>query len=237
MRNLLGILIFIWSMTLEASLLDHLQRASLGDYIVTAQGKNLTLLHIYSKKDQILTIEEITVPANCRKIGTGGWKGWVSQNAPGHTAWILYSLNLQTGQLLSSYSVMRQAKQDISSANNFLTTLLNLQLEPIPPRKRKKLGASFQIWQPKMVVEGKTIPGVQFDAWSTHWPKDQTELSERSIDVYVPHESDKYPSYFPYWLEISGLVGSAKVRIIDSGKGMESPAKIKPEVKGNHGSI
>lgn len=231
MRVFLIFLVFISGAILEASLLDNLQRAKAGDYIVTAQGKNYTLLHIYSKKENLLTIEEVSAPSNCLKNLSGAWKNWIAQKAPGHTAWVIYSLDLKTGKMVSSYSVMRQTPLDTSGANNFLTTLLNLHLEPIPLKKRKKLGASFTPWQPKMVVEGKTIPGVQFDAWRTEWPKDTTELSERSIDVYVPQESDKYPSYFPYWLEISGLVGSAKVRIIDSGSEMSSPASFNPEAK------
>lgn len=231
MHKFFIILFFICSAILEGSLLENMQKARPGDFIVTAQGKSLTLLHIYAKKDNNLTIEEISAPSSCVKSAPGIWKTWISQRAPGHTAWVLYTIDLKTGKLLSSYSVMRQAKQDVASANNFLTTLLNLKLELIPPRQRKKLGASFSLWQPKMVVEGKTIPGVQFDAWRTQWPKDQTDLSERTIDVYIPHESEKYPSYFPYWLEISGLVGSAKVRIIDSGTGITSPASFYTEAK------
>lgn len=231
MRIFLMILFLLCTHALEGSLLENLQRGKTGDYIVTAQGKNFTLLHLYNKQGQILTIEEVTAPLASLKQGPGVWKTWISQKAPGHTAWVLYSIDLNTGKLVSSYSVMRQARQEVSGANSFLTTLLNLKLEPIPPRKRKKIGTSFKLWQPKMVVDGKTIPGVEFDAWRTQWPKDQTDLANKTIDVYVPHESDRYPSYFPYWLEISGLVGSAKVRIIDSGSGMVSPAQIKVETK------
>jgi hypothetical protein len=54
--------------------------------------------------------------------------------------------------------------------------------------------------------------------------KRQHRTSGKSIEVYVPHENNKYPSYFPYWLQISGLISNAKVRIIDSGTGMISPA-------------
>jgi hypothetical protein len=72
-------------------------------------------------------------------------------------------------------------------------------------------------------VDGNNIPAVPFEAWQTHWPKDGTDLSGKSIEVYVPQENDKYPSYFPYWLQISGMVGNAKVRIVDSGSYMNSP--------------
>lgn len=229
MNIVLFFLMLLLGNFLEASLLDNLQKGKAGDYIVTAQGRNFTLLHLYDKKEGILTIEEITAPQTALKQGPGVWKKWVSEKAPGHTAWVLYGIDLKNGKIAFSYSVPRETFLPIGHANSFLTTLLNLQLHPIPPAKRKKLGASFKLWQPKMVVEGVTIPGVEFDAWRTLWPKDETDLSHKTIDVYIPHESEKYPSYFPYWLEISGLIGSAKVRIIDSGTGMISPAKINPE--------
>ena len=74
-----------------------------------------------------------------------------------------------------------------------------------------------------MIVEGQVVPGVEFNAWRTRWIKDDSELSGKVIDIYLPKDADKHLSYFPYWLQISGVVGKAKVRIIDSGLGLRSP--------------
>jgi hypothetical protein len=220
---LLSLLLFN---TATAALLDNLQQAQKGDYIVTAQGKNLTLLHIYDRQDKRLTIEEITAPSKPVQASFCSWKLWVQQRAPYNTSWVIYVVDLNTGKMLSYFSLTRNAWMDIHQADNFLTTLLNLNLQPILPKNRKKIGNSRKLWQPRMVTEGQEIPGVEFDAWRTTWPKDQTELSGKTVDVYLPQQSAKYPSYFPYWLEISGFVGNAKIRIIDSGKGMQSPAQV-----------
>lgn len=215
----------------EMYLRDNLRRAKPGDYIVTAQNKTYTLLHIHSKVGDTLTIEEITVPANRIPQYDFYWKTWVSQNAPCNTSWVMYAINLQTGEMLEFYSFTKNGWYDLSQADNILSTLLNLKLSYIPPEQRKKVGPPpvdgsrdwRSTWQPRMVVDGEPINGVAFDGWRTHWPKDGSELSGKAIEVYVPHENDKYPSYFPYWLQISGVIGKAKVRIIDSGTEMESP--------------
>lgn len=211
---------------------DNLKRAQKGDYIVTAQNKSYTILHIYDRTPSILTIEEITVPAQ-RMHGTfTSWKEWILEKAPGNTSWVMYTLDLANAQMLKYYSLTKRAWYDMSKANNFLTTLLNLRLEWVPYDQRRKVGKKPSLfnsedrrplWQPRLVVDGQEIQGVPFEAWQTHWPKDGSELSGKSIEVYVPRENEKYPSYFPYWLQISGMIGNAKVRIVDSGSGMHSP--------------
>lgn len=216
------LLLFLTFAPASAALLSNLQRAQKGDYIVTAQGKNITLLHIYDVKDNVLTIEEITAPA--QRVQCTPWKQWIRQNAPYNTSWVMYAVDLKTGKMLQYYSLTKNAWYDMQQADSFLTTLLNLDLQPIPDKYRKKMGNSRKFWQPRMIVEGQEIPGVEFAALRTTWPKDRTDLAGKTVDVYLPQQSEKYPAYFPYWLEISGFVGNAKIRIIDSGKGMTSPA-------------
>lgn len=212
---------------------DNLKRAQKGDYIVTMQSKSYTLLHIYNKGENELTIEEITVPTSRIDTKNFSWKEWVKQGAPYNTAWVMYVVNLNSGQMRDFFSFTKNEWCDLSKADNFLSTLLNLRLQFIPPSERRKVGPPppttvpdrRRLWQPQMVVDGQTVEGVAFDAWRTHWPKDGGQLSGKLIEVFVPEENDKYPSYFPYWLQISGLVGKAKVRIIDSGTALESPMK------------
>jgi len=228
MRNLFFSLFLLFTAMTEASLLDNLRRANKGDYIVTAQGKSYTLLHIYDRKDNILTIEEITAPMRQIQRLKKPWKEWIMQGAPNNTAWVMYAVDLNNGKMLAYYSLTKQEMYDLSQADSFLTTLLNLKLQPIPYADRRKTGLPIQsnrpLWHPQMVVEGRPIPNVEFDAWRTQWPKDNSDLSGKEIEVYIPNENSKYPSYFPYWLEISGVIGNAKIRIVDSGSGMDSPA-------------
>lgn len=211
---------------------ENLKKAHKNDYIVTAQNKNYTLFHIYDIKDDFIIIEEITVPMHRFPRGMGSWKQWLNLRAPNNTSWVMYSINLKTAQMMAFYSLTKNAWFDVNKNNNFLTTLLNLRLEEIPEDNRKRVGFPplpgmtdrRPFWQPRMVVDGQEIQDVSFNAWTTHWPKDGSDLADKTIEVYVPIENSKYPSYFPYWLQISGIIGSAKIRIIDSGSNMMSPA-------------
>jgi len=219
----------------ELQLRDNLTKAQPGDYLVTAQNKNFTVLLIRSKDANYLSVEEITVPSS--KISTSpsfSWRQWIEKGAPGNSSWLLYYIYLPNGAIQQTYSFSRRELVSVPQSQNFLTTLLNLQLSPIPDKERKKVGPApssdsldrRSFWQPKLVSEGQVIPGVVFDGWRTRWPKDGSELSGRLIEVFLPRDSTKYPAYFPYWLQISGMIGKAKVRIVDSGKNLYSPAKL-----------
>lgn len=211
---------------------DNLAKARNGDYITTIQGKNYTLLHIYDRDQDSITIEEVTVPSVKLKALPVNWKNWIADSAPGNTSWVMYTVNLKEGKMKGFYSLTTQSWYDLSKANPFLSTLLNLKLEKIPSKDRKRVGVLSipgavdrrPLWQPKMYFQGEEISAVPFDGWRTWWPKDGSELGGKLIEVYLPEENSLYPAYFPYWLQITGMIGSAKVRIIDSGSGMKSPA-------------
>jgi hypothetical protein len=218
--------------TVEAEdlyLKNNLQKAQPGDYLVISANKTITIMHIYDKRSEMLTIEEIAVPEG-RKPPKMSWREWVQSNAPGNTSWVMYEIDLQSGKMQRYYSFTKKGWFEISEADNFLSKLLNLRLSKIPDKERKKVGlklfadsADSRFWQPCLVVEGKTIRGVKFDAWRTRWPKDSSDLSGKLIEVYLPQDNQAYPSYFPYWLQITGTVGKARVRMIDSGSGLVSP--------------
>lgn len=230
LANLLLILRIFSSLSAEELILrNNLKQARIGDYIVTSTNKTQTLLHIYSKQGQVLTIEEIAVPEN-RHYANINWKEWVNQGAPGNTSWVRYGIDLQNGQMLNYYSFTKKNWFEIPEADNFLSKLLNLKFTKIPENSRKRIGPKRRsgpelrpFWQPRMVVEGKTIQGVSFDAWRTKWPQDGSELSGKMIEAYLPSDNQRYPAYFPYWLQICGIIGKAKIRIIDSGSELQSP--------------
>ncbi len=99
----------------------------------------------------------------------------------------------------------------------------------IDDRYRRRVGGGTAnridnrpFWQPRLIVEGTEITGVTFDAWRGRWPKDDSELSNKTIEVYLPSKESGYPCYF-HWLQVSGLVGKARVRIVDSGHNLKSP--------------
>lgn len=212
----------------QLSLKDNLKRAIPGDFLVISASKTITLLHIYQKIGANLIVEEIAIPEG-RKSQNLSWREWVQQNGPGNTSWVMYEVDLSTGRIIRYYSFSKKGWFEISEADNFLSKILNLHLTPIPDKERKKVGTKIfanddsRFWQPCMVVDGKIIRGVKFDAWRTRWPKDNSELSGKVIDLYLPQDNQAYPSYFPYWLQINGVIGRARVRIIDSGSGLISP--------------
>lgn len=189
---------------------------------------------IRNKNNQVLTIEEIAVPEN-KSPSKMSWKEWVNQNAPGNTSWVAYDINLNNGQMIRYYSFTKKNWFEIPDGDNFLSKLLNLRLTKIPDSARKKVGPPpisgpdwRPLWQPRMIVNGEPIKNVPFDAWRTRWPQDGSDLSNKTIEVFLPRDSQLYPSYFPYWLQINGAVGKAKIRIIDSGTQLQSP---KPSIQ------
>lgn len=205
---------------------ENLDRGLPGDFIVTYQNKTYTVMLIQEKAGNLLSIEEISVPANYIAKEGFGWKAWAAAGAPNNCCWVRYVVNSETGTLQNYFSRTLNQKLDTSKANVFLSTMLNLRLIHVPYSERKKIGRGkgcdlSNLWQPKMVVEGQAVANVPFEAWKTYWPRDGSELGGKEILVYVPAESDKYPSYFPFWLQVSGMVERAKLRIVDSGRGMK----------------
>lgn len=213
---------------------ERFLQAQPGDYIVTAIDNTYTILLIKEKHDRYLSIEEITIPSarfSQHKAGWQGWKPWVENNAPGHTSWVVYTINCVSGEMQNFFSYTKNTRCQGIEGNNFISMLLNLKMSKVPNKKRKKIGPPpsagardmRRVWVPKMVHEGQIIQGVPFEAWRTRWPQDTSDLCNKVIIAYLPQDTEKYPSYFPYWLEIHGLFGKAKIRIIDSGSRLQSP--------------
>lgn len=222
-------ILFLFSAPLSAlQLVDRLQEAEEGDYIATAIDKAFSVLFIKEKIGEVITLEEVTIPIKRLKMGTSrqwkGWKQWVADEAPGHTSWMLYTLHAPTGALLNVYSYENARWYLPSDARNLFSKLLNLQIERLPKKDLRRTGRDKgRYWTPKMVYEGQIIEGVAFDAWQGFWPKDGGDLSGKKVLIYLPQEGNRYPTYFPYWLEVEGTMGKGKVRIIDSGRSLQSP--------------
>lgn len=206
---------------------DNLRRAKPGDYLVTAQNRNYTVMTIQKVSPRQVVIEEITVPFKTVRAGEVSWKDWVAKGAPGHTCWIRLAVDLETGQLTEELNNTRKRSLQQASGQ-FLTTLLTLPFESIPRSERRRVGpppAAGSIdrrpfWQPKLLVEGYSLEGIRLQPWWAKWPRDGSELSGRVIEVFLPESGQDYPDYFPYWLQISGVDGRAKIRIVDSGRGL-----------------
>ncbi len=214
---------------------ENIAKARVGDFIVTHQGKMFSVLHIRGKTETGLILEEISAPRDRIPKNKYNWREWVEDNAPGHSSWVMYRLNTKSGVIESSFSYTQNSWFKIRESDNFLTALLNIPFYKISLKDRKRVGPKGfhpagnemrDVWQPKMVVNGQTIENITFDAWKARWPNDGTELAGKMIEVYIPEENTNYPSYFPYWLQISGIIGKAKIRIVESGGELKSPKPI-----------
>lgn len=212
---------------------QSLRNAESGDYVVLSRNQNHTMLWIRQKQGDKLMIEEISIPSSKRAKSNVSWRDWMNQGAPLHTGWVRYEVDLNSGEILSFYSLLQRSYIEIPPDENIFSSLINLKFKRVPLRERRRLGArektgSFddqQLWNPRLVVDGEVVEGVSFDVWKTRWPKDGSELSDKVVEIYLPPESADFPSYFPYWLQLTGLVTKAKMRVIDSGKGLFSVDK------------
>lgn len=213
---------------------DKMLQAKEGDYVVATINNCYNILVVRNRVGEMMTIEEITIPApKLQLVGNGwrGWKNWVESGAPGYSTWALYKIHLPSGRMQEAYSYTNNSWGNVSTGDNFLSKLLSLRLTPIPSNELKKVGPKppkgapdrRQTWQPQMYFEGNPVQGVEFGAWRTQWPADNTDLSKKVIIVYLPKDDRAYPSYFPYWLQVHGWTGKAKVHIVDSGRNMKSP--------------
>lgn len=205
---------------------DHLRKAQKGDYVVTAQGKNVTLLHVLSHSEGEMVIEEVTVPESYAPP-PGYWKGWIAKGAAQNTSWTVYSLDDQKGEMKELYSLSQQCWLNRSQKDNLFTKLLSIPFEKMPQNRRKRRGVissnhTNPWWQPKMIFEGHEVRNITFDAWWTRWPNDGSDLAGREITIYLLANDENYPNYFPYWLQAKGSITKGQMRIIDSGKGMSS---------------
>lgn len=227
MRRLCLILCFLTA-SIEGTLFlrDHLQQAEKGDYVVTSQGKNITLLHILEHRQGEMVIEEITVPERSSP-SAGQWQAWISEGAPQNTSWIIYALEDKTGAMKDFYSLTQHCWLKSADKDNLFTKLLSLPFEKVPDHRRKRRGTITAAnpnpwWQPKMIFEGKELNDVTFDAWWTQWPNDGSDLGGREITIYLLADGQRYPNYFPYWLQAKGNITKGQLRVIDSGKKLTS---------------
>jgi hypothetical protein len=227
MKRLLLIIAILLTPLLNAfSLKDKVTKGNRGDFVVTEQAGTYTVLIIRSVTPHHLLLEEIDVPTLNHNPETISWKEWISQEAPGHTAWISYLIDLDKNQLVESYSHSRNAWLFADDPNHFLARLLTLSLEQTPQHKRKKIGVATgeedhrALWTPSVVFEGKKIEKSPITAWSARWPHDGSMIADCEIELYF----SQFP--FPYWIEIKSPHYKASLRTIDTGNSMSSPKPI-----------
>ncbi len=250
--RLLALSFVVWAAPLsssEISLVQTLRKATPGDFVVHAQGKNLTLFHIFDAQENSLIIEEITAPFSLRKEIGSNWQQWVDDGAVGHSCWIMYELNLEKKSIEEMFSFSQNSWIKMYPQEQIFPTLIDLKFKLIPESKRKKAGPKppperideRSSWQPPIYSQGKRIKGVQCRAYEAKWPNDGSELSQKKIEIYLPKENQHIAQYFPYWIQVSNNFAQSKMRVIDSGTNLKSIYKNlptpPPEIISQHFSV
>jgi hypothetical protein len=229
MRKLLFIFLFLTTSIVNAfSLKDKITNGNTGDYVVTEQGGTSSVLIIRSLNSTHLILEEIDVPTLIRKSADKNWKEWVAQEAPGHTAWITYIIDVKTNQLQECYSHSQGIWLPTKDADHFLPRLLTLPLQKTSQEQRKRIGPPpvsgeedrRSIWNPSVIIEGKKLDKAAITAWNTKWPSDGSLISNCEIELYFSSLA------FPVWIEVRSPHYKASLRAIDAGHGMLSPRPL-----------
>ncbi len=222
--------LFISCSLLGETVKDRFLESNPGDFVVFVHDKYMTLLLIDESSPKNLVIEEITAPSSVLKVIGGNWQNWIDNNAPQSTSWTTTKISLENDTIEYVYSFSNNKLYPQENTVSFLPTLLSQNLIPIPFNMRKLSGPEplegetdfRKVWTPKITFNGKNIEG-QVSAYSIIWPKDDSDLSEKKVDLYF---SDKALKFFPYWVEIQGKFAKVKLFVIDSGKGLSSQKKV-----------
>lgn len=209
-----------------------LKKGHVGDFIVTEQDNTYSLLWIHALSEELLSLEEITIPQNLIDLKTVNWQKWVKENAKGHTSWTRYQIDLHDNQLLYAFSFSKKGWLRLDESQQFLTRLLSLSLSKIPQEKQRKIGPPppssgedrRALWVPPLILHGKKISSPSFEVWGATWPRDKTPISECRLEIYF--SSGEFVSPFPYWIEIKSPHYAAKIRTVDSGHNMASPFSL-----------
>ncbi len=226
MKRFLLLFLFSVHLLFGITLKDKFEGAEEGSYIVTEQNQLVSLLHLHTVRDGKLIFEEISIPLHQAKRLE--WKTWVEKGAPGNTSWILYELDLEKGCVTECYSLTRKAWIRTEEMNAFLVPLVSLELSVLSKGERFQKGATatpgkvgHRPWGPPQVIGGKKIKDPEYDVYTTRWPHDESDLSDKPIVLYFDKARATFP--FPYWMQVRDGALKFKMRALDSGTGLTSP--------------
>ncbi len=205
---------------------DRLFNAKKGEYIVTEQDKNFSLLLVREVQKESIILEEVTIPTNKISTKKQSWETWMAEGAKGHTSWTQYEIDADSLELIECYSFSKKGWLYLEESEHFLSGLLSLKLSRVPPTERKKIGPSPSsgeldqrpFWNPALLING-TKTKLPCDAWRGSWPKDETLLSSCQITLYFPSEDT---TAFPLWIEANNGHFSYAIKIIHTGKNLSS---------------
>ncbi len=205
---------------------DRVKHVAPGDYIVTEQDKNISLIRIHSFNKERLFLEEISFPSPLTPSIRNEWQQWIFAGAKGHTSWVLYEIAIKEATVIRAYSYTRSSWVEMRDQSHFISSLFHLSFTEEPAKMRKRVGPPpppteeidrRTIWSPPAVVEGKALPCPKFSVYYVDWPKDGSELAGKTVEFYF---ADNYP--FPFWIQVLGTGNTVVSKVIDSGRNLSS---------------
>jgi hypothetical protein len=209
------------------TLADRLFKAQKGDFVVTEQDKHYSLLVLKDTSPANFVLEEITVSSDKIHLPGMDWNDWVNLGAPGHSAWIQYEIEKSTLELIECYSYSKKGWLYLDESELFFSTLLSLELLPVPLNERRKIGVAptgdeldqRPLWTPTLAMNNKKTK-LPCEVLKTYWPKDHTALSSCRITLYFPSKEN---TLFPIWIEANNGHFNYNAKGIYFGKNLSSP--------------
>lgn len=216
----------------DVTIKERLLKASPGDYIITAQGSNYSVLLVRSSENSRLTLEEITVEQNKIDLKKTSWKEFIERKAPQAISWTALVIDLEKEILAQCYSYTDRQWLLIEESDYFFGKLLSLPFRPTRDNERKRIGPApmpgeidrRKQWKPQLTREGKKTKKAEYEVLRSKWPADKTRLAGCIIELYLDAANPHFP--FPYWMEVQHPHYTFKIRTVDSGSGINSPMTL-----------
>ncbi len=211
---------------------DKILKANKGDFIVTEKNNVYTLLSINDINENSITFEEVSILKDKYKYPS--FRKWIEDNAPDHSSWLMYEIDLNTYEIIEVFSFSKRAWLTLSKDDAYLCKLFSLPIKKINKRDRKKIGPrplpgemdTRAIWNPPMTIDSKIIEKKTIEVYKAKWPKDSTEFSNNTLELYF-NENDNFA--FPYWIQASSNHLTIMLKAVDSGKNLKSPKQFLPK--------
>ncbi len=194
------------------TLKESLQKAEVGDYIVYDTARFYTMLYVKSFKNDLVTLEEVSVAVDCiNSMKTGSqpfdFVSWLKKGAYNASSWITYTFDLDKGKILHTFSCTKKTNQ---SPNTLLATLLNLSCTKAPSRKMTKKGA---LWNPPLPFNGSLLKK-DTEEWKALWPNDGSLLAGSHLTLFT---AEPPLLSLPYWIELQKDQRRVLLRAFASG--------------------
>jgi hypothetical protein len=196
----------------EIALGNRLHALKKGDEIVYDFQQSITLIRVLNTSDSDITLQVTTATKDvAEREGFSSWLAWADKGCSGASTDEKVDLHID-----SRITVVSQDAKRVG----WLITLLGLTPTSVPEKSRRKAGPApmpeeldlRSQWQPRVIVDGQNVGGSS-DAYSFHWPNDNSPLSDRTIIAYFPRSPKAVPA-LPYWIESPS--SSAHVSVLDS---------------------